>query len=115
VKKMTEPEAWEYIRQCFADKNLEYSWNNTVYLKLPDGYGSRGMCDILAILRSNYKITAVTYKKMTLRIKDSFKKKFSDPEYHYLFPMTKYGARKRREFCSKVIEELRLQALDKQS
>ena len=111
--KLTEIEAWEFVREAFRDKNLVQRSTGEVYAKCPDsepGDGFLGMRDFLYDLWIGEQIDTKTYDKMLEKIKWAVvcKKKV---EYcftwaHFLYPNTRYGARKRREFCTKMIKDL---------
>jgi len=48
--KLTETQAWEFIREAFRDKNLVKRSTGEVYAKCLESefdYGLLGMCDVL--------------------------------------------------------------------
>lgn len=90
---MDEKEAWEYIRKSFYKSNL--NWDNE------DQYNNRlGMCRVLTDLYSKSMISTALYRTMSEKIN------FHLGSRIFLYPLSLYGARKRREFCRDRIKEL---------
>ena len=111
--KLTEIEAWEFVREVFRDKNLVQRSTGEVSTKCLEGGHDAdllGMCDVLFDLRKVEQIDRKTYDNMLGKIKWAVAGK-EKVEYcftwaHFLYPNTRYGARKRREFCTKMIKDL---------
>jgi len=109
--KLTEIQAWEFIREAFRDKNL-IECVGSVYVRYPDGEDHNwayGMCDVILQLRKSGRISAKVEKSMRNKIEAALDEKFAKhrkPDYSFLFNDTRYGARKRREFCTKMIKDL---------
>jgi hypothetical protein len=110
---MTEKEAWGFIREAFRDKNLVERPSGVFYVK---SYGKHwsdyvlGMCDLLHDLQKSKQINQETFDTMLNKIKQAVvhKKKvnYTTAWAFFLYPNTRYGARKRREFCTKMIRDL---------
>lgn len=110
---MTEKETWEFLREAFRDKNLVECSPGRFYVKSsenePDNY-VLGMCDLLHDLEKSKQINQETFDTMINKIKQAVvhkeKVNYTNAWAFFLYPNTRYGARKRREFCTKMIQEL---------
>lgn len=110
--KLTEIQAWEFVREAFRDKNLLRCFSGSVYVRYPDSadrFFAYGMCDVILHLRGYRRISAKVEKSMIGKIEAALDEKFAKrqkADSSFLFKDTRYGARKRREFCTKMIKDL---------
>jgi hypothetical protein len=111
--KLTEVEAWEFVREAFRDKNLVQRFAGDVGAKCLEGepgHGLLGMCDVLYDLYKAERISGKTFEEMLEKIKwtvvHELKTEYGFAWSKFLYPNTRYGARKRREFCTKMIRDL---------
>lgn len=108
--KLTEIQAWEFIREAFGDKNLVEIYGQIHVQYLDDAEPLLGMCDVIWYLFGRGKITRETSEDMIYKIREEIvsKLKIQYPFAwsKFLYPNTRYGARKRREFCTKMIKDL---------
>jgi len=109
--KLTEIQAWEFVREAFRDKNLIQCLSGVYvcYSDSENGFFAVGMCDVILELRMSRRISAKVEKSMRDKIEAALDKKFANrqkADSSFLFNDTLYGARKRREFCTKMIKDL---------
>jgi hypothetical protein len=111
--RLTEIQAWEFVREAFRDKNLVQRSTGEVSTKCIEGGHDAdllGMCDVLYDLHKVERISRKTFEKMLEKIKwtvvHKFKTEYGFAWSKFLYPNTRYGARKRREFCTKMIKDL---------
>lgn len=111
---MTEKEAWEFLREAFRDRNLvETDGLVESYYLIEGDYRElrhQGLCDCVLYLYHAGMITRQQANRMMDKIRrvvmDKTGLTYESASYKYLYPSTYYGARKRREFCTKMIQEL---------
>lgn len=111
---MTEKEAWEFLRKSFRDRNLvETDGLVESYYLIEGDYRElrhQGLCDCVLYLYYAAMITRQQANRMMDKIRRAVMDKmgltYESAAYNYLYPSTYYGARKRREFCTKMIQEL---------
>lgn len=92
---LTQKQAWQAVKESFAESKL-----------LDSGYGTirnanfhAGMCAEINHLYVSKRVRLM----MANTIEDALTENRNGC---YLYPQTKYGARKRREFCQKQIDRL---------
>jgi hypothetical protein len=109
--RLTEIQAWEFVREAFLDKNLVQCLSG-VYVRYPDSedrFFAYGMCDVILHLLGDRRISTKVEKSMIDKIEAALDEKFAKrqkADSSFLFNDTRYGARKRREFCTKMIKDL---------
>jgi hypothetical protein len=108
--KLTEIQAWEFIREAFRDKNLVEIYGQ-IHAQCPDDAEPLlGMCDVVKVLRERGLVSWETHDDMLHKLKQAVISKLNIASClawsEFLYPNTRYGARKRREFCTKMIKDL---------
>lgn len=111
---MTEKEAWEFLREAFRDRNLVETCGVVESRHSIEGdyeeLGFQGLCDCVLYLYHAGMITRQKANRMMDKIRRVVMDKkgltYESAAWEFLYPSTYYGARKRREFCTKMIEEL---------
>ena len=111
--KMTEIQVWEHIKHVFRPSNLMDEVFQ-VYAKLGDLRYTLGMCKVVDILLADCRISETIHKKVMRRIDKEFPKGLH-ADWHFLYPNTFYGARKRRELCKRVITELKQKSANRKT
>jgi len=104
---MTERDAWDFIATIFAPKNGEKSdGGDWFYSTVRDWeyMHAWGMCDVIHKLNNRGLISDRLEQRMLKKI-EKIRETFN-VSLSYVYPLTPYGARKRRQFCKKMIEEL---------
>jgi hypothetical protein len=108
--KLTEVEAWEFVREAFRDKNLVEIYGQIHVQYLDDAEPLLGMCDVVKVLRERGLVSWETHDDMLYKLKQAVvckqKVEYCFAWSKFLYPNTRYGARKRREFCTKMIRDL---------
>ena len=100
---LTEKETWGVMADAF--KNHTPPILGIVYGNIRDvEFLAAGLCEAIGILVNCERITIETYNSILGKIKNE--SRICNILSGFIWPISVYGARKRVEFCEKMIKEL---------